>query len=179
MKDTVKYRFGSYTTKIIFSNRFNDLPQEEKRRRLFIFDEKTNRLFGEEIAGSLVSRHAAKVVLPPGEEAKCWESVSTILDAAVRNGYGRDCQFVGVGGGIICDLSAFAASVYMRGCGLILVPTTLLAMVDASLGGMTGFNFAGYKNMVGTFFPAETILQVPSVLSTLPEKEMLDRKSVV
>ena len=72
---------------------------------------------------------------------------------------------------MVCDLAAFSASVYMRGCRSILVPTSLLAMVDASIGGKTGFNFLGYKNMIGTFYPAELVVMSLEALKTLPERE--------
>ena len=85
----------------------------------------------------------------------------------------RDTCFIGVGGGVVCDITAFAASIYMRGAPLILVPTTLLAMVDASLGGKTGIDFKGYKNILGSFYPANEIRVYPEVLASLPEREYL------
>ena len=111
--------------------------------------------------------------MEPGEEEKHWGSVQRILSAAVEASLGRDALFYGVGGGVIGDITSFAASIYMRGCGIKLIPTTLLAMVDASLGGKTGINFRGYKNMVGSFYPAWEIILCPEVLRTLPEKEYL------
>jgi 3-dehydroquinate synthase len=173
------YSFGPYTTELRYEQRlaprlFFPPRGGRQRRQLFVFDETTIRLFGPAIFGPAgLPEGAVTAVLPRGEEAKCWESVSTILRAAVENGFGRDALFAGVGGGIICDLTAFAASVFMRGCGLLLFPTTLLAMVDASLGGKTGINFSGYKNMAGTFYPAEQVLVVPEVLSELPRNELL------
>ena len=111
--------------------------------------------------------------LPPGEKAKVWNSVSTILARCAEASLGRDSTIAGVGGGVICDVTAFAASVYMRGCGLVLAPTTLLAMVDASLGGKTGIDFLGFKNLVGTFYPASRILVCPAVLAGLTDREYL------
>jgi 3-dehydroquinate synthase len=111
------------------------------------------------------------VVLPPGESGKDWAAVETILRAAQKQGLGRDGLFIGAGGGVVCDLTAFAASVYMRGAGLVLVPTTLLSMVDASVGGKTGFDFGGIKNLAGTFYPARGIVIAADSLKTLPEKE--------
>jgi 3-dehydroquinate synthase len=111
--------------------------------------------------------------LPPGEQAKVWESVNAILARCAEAGLGRDSTIAGVGGGVICDLTAFAASIYMRGCGLVLAPTTLLAMVDASLGGKTGIDFQGFKNLVGTFYPAARLVVCPAVLAGLPEREYL------
>lgn len=116
---------------------------------------------------------AGILCLPAGEKAKVWESVGAILERCAHAGLGRDGTIAGVGGGVICDITSFAASLYMRGCGLVLAPTTLLAMVDASLGGKTGIDFLGFKNLVGTFYPAGTILVCPAVLRDLPEREYL------
>ena len=186
MKDSKRYTFGPYTTEILYEQRMTigcfrpPRGGKEGRRQLFVFDETTTRLFGPAIFGPAgLPEGAVTVTLPGGEEAKCFESVSTILRAAVENGFGRDALFAGVGGGIICDITAFAASVFTRGCGLMLVPTTLLAMVDASVGGKTGINFLGYKNMAGTFYPAERVLVVPEVLSTLPRNELLSGLSEI
>jgi 3-dehydroquinate synthase len=110
-------------------------------------------------------------VLKPGESAKNWESVETILKTAAASGLGRDGVFIGVGGGVVGDLTAFAASIYMRGCGLSLVSTTLLGMVDASLGGKTGFDLFGIKNAAGTFYPARHIYMPLESLKTLPPAE--------
>jgi 3-dehydroquinate synthase len=84
---------------------------------------------------------------------------------------GRDGLFAGFGGGVVCDLTAFAASVYMRGAALVLVPTTLLCMADACLGGKTGFDLGGIKNLVGTFYPARFIVLASDLLRTLPPAE--------
>jgi 3-dehydroquinate synthase len=110
-------------------------------------------------------------VLPPGEESKSWASVERILRAAHEGGLGRDGLFVGVGGGVVGDMTAFAASVYMRGARLCLVPTTLLGMVDAAVGGKAGFDLFGMKNLAGAFFPAEQVYIAGESLSTLPEGE--------
>ena len=110
-------------------------------------------------------------VLKSGEENKNLQAVETILAAAFKAGIGRDGIFIAAGGGVICDLTAFASSIYMRGCRLVLVPTTLLCMVDASVGGKTGFDLFGIKNLIGSFYPAETVYMPVNVLSTLPERE--------
>ncbi len=83
----------------------------------------------------------------------------------------RDSALAAFGGGVVCDLTAFAASIYMRGMELILVPASLLAMVDASVGGKTGADYRGYKNLLGTFYPASRVLISTQLLSTLPDKE--------
>jgi 3-dehydroquinate synthase len=109
--------------------------------------------------------------LDPGEEFKNWDSIRKILDKAFSGNLARDNTVAGLGGGVICDMTAFAASLYLRGCRLVLSPTSLLAMVDASIGGKTGIDWNGQKNMVGTFYPAHEIHIYPKVLETLDRKE--------
>ncbi|MFP4114081.1 MAG: 3-dehydroquinate synthase [Spirochaetota bacterium] len=114
---------------------------------------------------------AQRLELPTGETWKSWNALGQILDRMLDADLTRDSTVVGVGGGVVTDIAACAASLYMRGCTLILVPTSLLAMVDAAIGGKTGVNFGGYKNMVGTFYPAREVRIAPEVLRTLPERE--------
>jgi len=111
------------------------------------------------------------LTIAAGEENKTWEQVSAIINFGFSLGLARDGCIIGLGGGVVCDMAAFAASLYMRGCKLVLIPSTLLAMVDAALGGKTGINFGGFKNMVGTFYPATEIRIIPELNQTLPEKE--------
>ena len=113
----------------------------------------------------------AKVVLPVGEAAKSWPAVDRILRAAVEREIDRHGRFVGFGGGVVCDVAAFAASIYLRGVAVTLIPTSLLAMVDAAIGGKTGINFAGFKNMVGTFHAAEEVRVCEVTTHSLSERE--------
>jgi 3-dehydroquinate synthase len=108
------------------------------------------------------------VVLGSGETYKTIESVLTIASAALDHNAQRSSVFVGIGGGVICDMTSFAASIFKRGAQCELVPTTLLSMVDASVGGKTGCDFSSYKNMIGTFFPAQKINICPQFVQTLP-----------
>ncbi|MFP4425187.1 MAG: 3-dehydroquinate synthase family protein [Spirochaetaceae bacterium] len=110
-------------------------------------------------------------VLVPGEGQKSFDNLQLVLASALEAGLGRDALFLIVGGGVLTDLGSFAGSVYLRGVRVQLFPTTLLAMVDAAVGGKTGVNFRGYKNMVGTFYLAEEVRIYPSLLSSLPEAE--------
>jgi 3-dehydroquinate synthase len=116
-------------------------------------------------------RTAPFCVLPAGEEAKNWTSAEAVLGAAREAGLGRDGLFIAVGGGVVSDLAAFAASVYMRGARLCIVSTTLLGMVDAAAGGKTGFDLFGVKNLAGTFFPAAHVYLPLLSLKTLPASE--------
>jgi 3-dehydroquinate synthase len=129
----------------------------------FIFDQNTLPLFQPIPEKS--------IVIPPGEEHKQLSTVEQILEKMLEAGLARDSRVVGVGGGVMTDMSAFAASLYMRGCRLTLLPTTLLAMVDAAFGGKTGVDFKKYKNTVGSFYPADTLLIWPGALETLSQKE--------
>lgn len=119
----------------------------------------------------LVPKGAVSVVLEAGESEKGWSSIERIVRAAQRHAIARDGRLIALGGGVVCDMTAFAASIYMRGCALTLIPTTLLAMVDASLGGKTAIDLLGMKNLVGTFYPADEIMIYPDALQTLHAHE--------
>ncbi|MFW5925567.1 MAG: 3-dehydroquinate synthase [Myxococcota bacterium] len=116
-------------------------------------------------------RRVVPVTLEAGEEHKTVGSVERIWDAALDGGLDRDGLVVGVGGGVVGDLTAFAASTLLRGVALGQVPTTLLAMVDSSVGGKTGFDRPQGKNLVGTFHQPRFVLCDVECLSTLPEGE--------
>jgi 3-dehydroquinate synthase len=116
---------------------------------------------------------AALVILPAGESAKTLASVELILKTAFRLGFARDSRFIGMGGGAVTDVAAFASSLFMRGNRLLLIPSTLLAMVDAAFGGKTGINYFGFKNMVGSFYPAHQVRVLPELLNTLSDREYL------
>jgi 3-dehydroquinate synthase len=123
-------------------------------------------------ASALLGLHdVSYCVLESGESAKHWSSVQKILEAAHRARLARDGLFVGIGGGVVTDMCAFAASLYMRGCRLALVSTTLLGMADAAVGGKTGIDLFGIKNLAGTFYPAEHVYLPAAALTSLPPYE--------
>ncbi len=111
------------------------------------------------------------LILESGEPYKTIESVLSICRAAIDSNAQRSAVFVGIGGGVITDMTAFAASIFKRGSSCELIPTTLLSMVDAAVGGKTGCDFDTYKNMIGSFFPAQKIHIIPSFIESLPEHE--------
>lgn len=111
------------------------------------------------------------VILGAGESYKTIENVLFIIQTALESGLQRSSVFVGIGGGVICDMTAFASSIFKRGAKLELVPTTLLAMVDAAVGGKTGCDFDSFKNMIGTFYPAKRLHVFSDFLQTLPPEE--------
>lgn len=112
------------------------------------------------------------VILEPGEQNKTWNAVAKILKILAKS-HDRHSVLVSLGGGMISDLCGFAASIYMRGISLVHIPTTLLAQVDAAIGGKTGCNFMGVKNLIGTYHdPIATIIDL-SFLQTLPGREYI------
>jgi 3-dehydroquinate synthase len=135
---------------------------------LLVCDEHT-ALIADTICGG--NGDIPRCVLQSGESGKGWPAVEAILATACGAGLGRDAVFIGVGGGVIGDLTAFAASVYMRGCGLALICTTLLSMVDAGLGGKSGFDLFGVKNLAGAFYPARHVYLPLESLASLPPAE--------
>lgn len=116
--------------------------------------------------------NAKAVVIPAGEEHKNLETISHLWKSFLENGLDRKSTVIALGGGVVGDMVGFAAATYMRGIDWIGVPTTLLAMVDSSLGGKTGFDLPQGKNLVGAFHPPKLVLADPSLLLTLPEREL-------
>jgi 3-dehydroquinate synthase len=110
-------------------------------------------------------------VLKAGEANKNWAAVEQILRSAQDAGLGRDAVFIACGGGVVSDLAGFAASIYMRGVELVIVSTSLLGMVDAAMGGKTGFDLFNIKNLAGTFYPARLVYLPLDSLETLPTGE--------
>ena len=117
---------------------------------------------------------AGGIVLPSGEERKSLRTVELLYRRFFELGLDRGSFVAGVGGGVICDLTGFAASTFMRGIRFGFVPTTLLAQVDAAVGGKNGVNFLGIKNAVGLIRQPVFVLYDPSLLATLPRRERLN-----
>lgn len=111
--------------------------------------------------------------IPQGEAYKSWTTVEKILDNLLSLKIDRKDTIIALGGGVIGDLAGFVASIYMRGIRLIQVPTTLLAQVDAAIGGKTAVNHKRGKNLIGSFYQANAIVIDSRTLSTLPRREML------
>jgi shikimate kinase / 3-dehydroquinate synthase len=112
------------------------------------------------------------IVLPAGEEHKTFQTAQRILEGFVAAGLDRSSTVIALGGGVIGDLTGFASAIYMRGVRWVTVPTSLLAMVDASLGGKTGVDLPQGKNLAGAFHPPQLVLVDPKLLKTLPEIDM-------
>ncbi len=127
------------------------------------------RLHGPTIAAALPG--AAVIEVPDGERYKTLHTVQRIYEALVRAQVERGSTLVALGGGVIGDMAGFAAATFLRGIGLVQVPTTLLAQVDASIGGKVGVNLASGKNLVGSFYPPQLVVTDPAFLATLSRRE--------
>ncbi|MBV6624182.1 MAG: 3-dehydroquinate synthase [Rivularia sp. (in: Bacteria)] len=113
-----------------------------------------------------------RCILPDGEKYKNLDSLQKIYDTALENRVERSSTMVALGGGVIGDMTGFAAASWLRGIKFVQVPTSLLAMVDASVGGKTGVNHPQGKNLIGAFHQPQLVLIDPNVLKTLPEREL-------
>jgi len=114
------------------------------------------------------------IIIDEGEGAKDLKTIDKIINVLALSGCNRDSLVVGLGGGVISDITGFVASIYMRGINHILIPTTLLGMVDAAIGGKTGVNFLNQKNLIGTFKQPENIYIDLLFLNSLDKKEILN-----
>jgi len=112
------------------------------------------------------------IIRPPGEAQKCFAVLEKIMDELLEIGFDRNDCVIAFGGGVIGDLTGFAASTFKRGCKFIQIPTTLLSQVDSSVGGKTAINTPRGKNLVGAFYQPQLVITDTFVLSTLPEREM-------
>lgn len=113
----------------------------------------------------------AALLFPPGEQSKTREHWSRLTDALLADGYGRDSAIIAFGGGVAGDLAGFVAATYMRGVPYFQVPTSLLAMLDASVGGKTAVDTPQGKNLIGAFHPPVAVVADPRVLATLPDRD--------
>jgi shikimate kinase / 3-dehydroquinate synthase len=141
---------------------------------LVVSDMHVAPLYGERVLRSLqmAGYATSQLAIPAGEFHKNLETVASLWRGCLEAGLDRKSTVIALGGGVVGDLAGFAAATFMRGCNWVAVPTTLLAMVDASLGGKTGFDLPEGKNLAGAFHPPRLVLADPDALSTLPEREL-------
>lgn len=137
------------------------------KRLVIVTDATVRDLYGDRFPDAPV------IEIGQGDAFKTLDTVAAIYDALVAAEADRGCCLAAVGGGMVCDVTGFAASTYLRGVSFGFVATTLLAQVDASVGGKNGVNFKGYKNMVGVFHQPEFVICDTAALSTLPRRDLL------
>jgi 3-dehydroquinate synthase len=139
---------------------------------LVVTDDVVGPLWMPMLAQGLAGRSFETCVLPGGEEQKTLGNVAVIIDALVAARLNRDGMVLALGGGVIGDIAGFAAASYQRGIAIVQLPTTLLAQVDSSVGGKTGVNHPGGKNLIGAFHQPAAVLADTDTLSTLPERQL-------
>jgi 3-dehydroquinate synthase len=132
-----------------------------------VTDSNVNRIF-------LQNTNLSKVIIQAGESSKCFEELEKLLNKFSELGVTRNDLIIAIGGGVIGDLTGFAASIYMRGVDYWQVPTTLVAMIDSSIGGKTGINTEFGKNLVGSFVPPKMIIADLKFLEKLPNSEIMN-----
>jgi len=147
-------------------------PYLGKGKLVVVTNEVVAPLYLEAVKSMLGGRCAGEIILPDGEQHKNLEVISEIYDYLLRNKFDRHTTLLALGGGVIGDITGFAAATYQRGIGYIQIPTTLLAHVDSSVGGKTGVNHSLGKNMIGAFYQPRCVLADIRVLDSLPEREI-------
>src|SRR6202163_3627193 len=130
------------------------------------------RLYLAKLTGSLAGRRVAECILPDGEQHKTLQTAAWVFDALAGQKMNRDATVLALGGGVVGDIAGFAAASYQRGIGYVQFPTTLLAQVDSSVGGKTGVNHAGRKNLVGALYQPLCVIADTDTLATLPDREL-------
>ncbi len=142
-------------------------------RYFVITDDNVSGLHGKKFMNALISAgiKTDSIVLPPGEKSKSIETILQIARQLLEKGADRKSGLIAFGGGVVGDVTGFAASLYMRGIPLIQVPTTLMAQVDSALGGKTGINLPEGKNLLGSFTQPKAIFIDTALLQTLPQRE--------
>jgi 3-dehydroquinate synthase len=139
---------------------------------LVVTNEVVGPLYLDRLLASLRGKRVATVVLPDGEQHKTLEVMGRVLDALVLGRMNRDACVAALGGGVVGDIAGFAAACYQRGIDFVQVPTTLLAQVDSSVGGKTGVNHPGGKNLIGAFHQPRAVVSDTATLATLPPREL-------
>ncbi|HEY2898087.1 MAG TPA: 3-dehydroquinate synthase, partial [Gemmatimonadaceae bacterium] len=141
-------------------------------RYAIISDENVAPLYAARVREALGSPETELLTIPAGESTKTREQWARLSDALLGAGFGRDSAIIALGGGVVGDLAGFVAATYMRGIPFVQLPTTLLAMIDASIGGKTGVDTPAGKNLVGAFHRPRAVIADPSVLATLPANHL-------
>lgn len=152
------------------SSHWNDL--RNRRHLLVVTDDRVGPLYAESVRAMLIDRDVPVLTITAGEASKTLDQCARVFEALAAMQASRDAVIVALGGGVIGDLAGFAAACWMRGIEFVQVPTTLLAMVDSSVGGKTGVNLPYGKNLVGAFHQPSAVIADIDTLTTLPPREL-------
>jgi 3-dehydroquinate synthase len=156
----------------LLSNRELLEQQIPGRDFLVVTNTTVAKLYLAKLTGSFSQRRIADCILPDGEQHKTLQTAGWVFDALVANKMNRDATVLALGGGVVGDIAGFAAACYQRGIGYAQIPTTLLAQVDSSVGGKTGVNHPGGKNLIGAFYQPRAVITDTDVLATLPDRQL-------
>ena len=148
------------------------LPHINGKQVMIVSNEIVAPLYLQKVLNVLQDYTLASVILPDGEQYKTLETVNRIFDGLLENRFNRNCCLIALGGGVIGDMTGFAAACYQRGVDFIQIPTTLLAQVDSSVGGKTGVNHPLGKNMIGAFHQPRCVLADTDTLNTLDDRQL-------
>ena len=146
-------------------------PYIQGTQVMMVSDERVAPLYGEAVRHALSSFQVDTFIMPAGEQHKTIDTFHQLLNACAEKNHRRDTTLISVGGGVVSDMAGFAAACYHRGVAFIQIPTSLLAQVDASIGGKTAVNLDHGKNLVGAFYQPHAVFIDLNCLSTLPERE--------
>ena len=164
---------------IVFSKDFEGLTEElaelgaDNKRLCIVTDSTVDKLYGDELKKLLEDkcRKVVKYAFPAGEESKTLDTVRNLYKFLIEEGFDRKDMLLALGGGVVGDLTGYAAATYLRGIDFVQIPTTLLAQTDSSIGGKTGVDFDGYKNMVGAFKMPRLVYMNLAVLKSLDDRQ--------
>lgn len=158
----------------IIRSAIQDERLKSARSALIVSNENISSLYLELLRSGMSEKfsNVYYVELPDGEKYKNWKTLNLIFDALLQNKCDRKTVLFALGGGVVGDMTGFAAACYMRGVPFVQVPTTLLAQVDSSVGGKTGINHPMGKNMIGAFYQPQMVICDLSTLDTLPQREL-------
>lgn len=174
--DTLQVELGTRSYPIYIGNNLLEqatfiTPHLSGKQVLIVSNETIAPLYLEKIINIFSGFKTASVILPDGEEYKTFAVLNQIFDELLRQKFDRQTTLVALGGGVVGDMTGFAAACYQRGVAFIQIPTTLLAQVDASVGGKTGVNHPLGKNMIGAFYQPHCVVIDTNTLNTLPNRQ--------
>jgi len=147
-------------------------PHIKGQRVMIVSNETVAPLYLDQLKSALSDYQVDQVILPDGEQYKNLDVLNTIYTALLEGRFDRSCTLIALGGGVVGDMTGYAAASYQRGVNFIQVPTTLLSQVDSSVGGKTGVNHKLGKNMIGAFHQPQAVIADTLTLKTLPEREL-------
>lgn len=147
-------------------------PHIHGKQVMVVSNETVAPLYLDSLLASLSGFETHSVILPDGEQYKTLDTLNLVFDHLLKHHYSRKCTLIALGGGVVGDITGFAAATYQRGVNFIQVPTTLLSQVDSSVGGKTGVNHPLGKNMIGAFHQPQVVLADTDTLKTLDDREL-------